>query len=209
MLKYIYIGLFILIGMPCFAQTEVYVRELCDNAKYSISRYLYANERPYATFNGERFVKDKQSQIDKKWDATFLSVVEELKALGLKIKYANLMYDEICIIHTMLSCLDTKTESLDGDSLIVEKNNINHLYTHLFQRTDYVHSFRIFIRNGYVENCEYVCCPDFSEELTIYHYKFSYDDKGRVKEITEISYDKGHKIKNRVEKSIGYIDKKE
>ena len=190
-------------------QTEVIVQEIYDDSVSYYSKYLYIDEKLFATHNGKKYVKQKLSKSDRRWNALFEEEIKELKELGLNIKYPNLNYEDICRVSTFIRCIDDlekKSKIGQEDQQIISKSNINEYYTYLFQETDYIFSFEIIVDNNILKGYTYKCRPNFSDKIVTFDNTFKYDNKGRIIQTTMIYSDEEENIKGKIVKNIVYND---
>jgi hypothetical protein len=193
-MKYIYIVIlsaFMLItsATPKYREeTEVTVL----NSKGLLKKYIYHKERKVALVRGRRRIPISRQQVE--YNKMFFRQLENMETLyGIKIKYPELIYDDVCILSDILSDHDVAEVNalthISGNVKNINLMHINMYYTYLSQRVDYVFFLKILVENDKLKEYEYKCITDFSGEIENHKHSYQYDNLGRIIQITNICND--------------------
>ena len=169
-------------------ETEVTVL----NSKGLLKKYIYHKERKVALVRGRRRIPNSRPQVE--YNKMFFRQLGNMESsYGVKIKYPELIYDDVCILSDILSEYDlSEVNALTHISGNVKSINIMHInkyYTYLNQKVDYVFSLKILIENDKLKEYEYKCITDFSGEIENHKHSYQYDNLGRIIQITNICND--------------------
>lgn len=153
-------------------------------------QFLYVDGR-YKGFVKENKVHfTKLTKAGKLRNKVFFEQVDNLHNYGICLKFPEVVYDDAIIISGILNTLDSiEVKSMSkfyDDTTIISLNNINHYYTFVNERVDFVHSIKIKVVHNKIVSYEYVSNPEMSEQIIKLHCTLEYDKEGRITKYTSV-----------------------
>ncbi|MGI6224058.1 MAG: hypothetical protein ACOYJG_10645 [Prevotella sp.] len=157
--------------------------------------YIYSHEKRIAWVEDKKVRFIKLDEEDKTRMNIFHTQVEALKQqYGINIPYADIIFEDACIITDILSeyepksILDTVRSKDNLKQICIE--NIDKYYTYLNSKVDFVYSLKINLRGDKIVAFEYIHEPNLTGEVMKDKHYYTYDQFGRMTQVVKLENDK-------------------
>lgn len=173
--------------------TEMFAVNTIVTMKYSDGRqvqYLYVNGRCKGLVKEHKVQTIKISKAGKLRQKAFFEQVDNLRDYDICLEFPEVVYDDALVVSGILNSLEPQEAKsmscFHNDTTTFSWNNINHYYTFMNERVDFVHSITIKVVHHKIVSYEYVSEPEMSDQIVKSYCTFEYDREGRITKRTSV-----------------------